>query len=270
MSSRQLHHPDKSKYWIKDQKAANQSSTIRSKIRGALVADPLIILFTIWFGLLSMFISFFDLAGRKQAWLARVWAKSLLLGSGVHVRVEGLEYIDRHASYVFAANHASYMDTPVVLANLFSQFRFLAKSGLFKIPFLGWHLERAGHIPVPLGDPRAAVKSMQRAAEVIQQKKISLLIFPEGGRTQDGALQPFKEGAAYIAIRAGVPIVPVILIGARTALPFGGGIVISANVVLRILKPIETAQFTLKDRGILTDRLHELISEQLEVKSQIV
>jgi 1-acyl-sn-glycerol-3-phosphate acyltransferase len=270
MSSLQLHHRDKSKYWIKDQKAANQSPTIWSNIRGALVADPLIVIFTIWFGLLSMFVSFFDLTGRKQAWLARVWAKSLLLASGVHVQVEGLEQIDRHASYVFAANHTSYMDTPVVLANLFSQFRFLAKSSLFKIPFLGWHLERAGHIPVPLGDPRASVKSMQRAAEVIQQKKISLLIFPEGGRTQDGALQPFKEGAAYIAIRAGVPIVPVILIGARRALPFGAGIVMSANVVLRILRPIETAHLTLKDRGMLTDRLHDLISDQLEVKSEIV
>jgi len=97
------------------------------------------------------------------------------------------------------------MDTPVALANIPVQFRFLAKRGLFQIPFLGTHLSRAGHIPVPREDPRAAVKVMQQAAEVIQAKKISLLIFPEGGRSHDGQMRPFKEGGLYIAIRAGVP-----------------------------------------------------------------
>jgi 1-acyl-sn-glycerol-3-phosphate acyltransferase len=236
-------------------------------LRGVLVADTGIIVSTIFFGLLSLFISFFDPAGRKQAWLAHVWAKSLLLASGIRVHVEGLEHIDPSASYVYVANHTSYMDTPVVLANLSSQFRFLAKSGLFKIPLLGTHLGRAGHIPVPLGDPRAAVKTMQLAAEVIQQKKISLLIFPEGGRTEDGILQPFKDGAAYIAIRAGVPLVPMVIIGARDALPYGAGVVLSGNVTLRILKPIETTSFTAKDRGAVTDHLRELVLSELNPKS---
>ncbi|HMF79581.1 MAG TPA: lysophospholipid acyltransferase family protein [Bryobacteraceae bacterium] len=237
-------------------------------LRGLLVADTTIIVSTIFFGLISLVVSFFDSTGRKQAWLAHVWAKSLLAGSGLHVTVEGLEHIDPSASYVYVSNHTSYMDTPVVLANLSSQFRFLAKSGLFKIPLLGTHLSSAGHISVPLGDPRAAVKTMQRAAEVIQQKKISLLIFPEGGRTEDGVLQSFKEGAAYIAIRAGVPIVPMVLIGAREALPYGAGVVLSANVTLRILKPIETAHLALKDRGTVTEHLRQLILNELEPKSE--
>jgi 1-acyl-sn-glycerol-3-phosphate acyltransferase len=236
-------------------------------LRGLLVADTTIIVSTIFFGLISWFVSFFDPTGRKQAWLAHVWAKSLLIGSGLSVKVEGLEYIDPAASYVYVANHTSYMDTPVILANLSSQFRFLAKSGLFKIPLLGTHLGRAGHISVPLGDPRAAVKTMQLAAEVIQQKKISLLIFPEGGRTEDGVLQSFKDGAAYIAIRAGVPLVPMVIIGAREALPYGAGVVLSADVTLRILKPIETTNFTPKDRGTVTDRLRELILSELNPKS---
>lgn len=236
-------------------------------LRGLLLADTTIILSTIFFGLVSLFVSFFDSTGRKQAWLARVWAKSLLIGSGLRVHVEGLEQIDPSASYIFVSNHTSYMDTPVVLANLSSQFRFLAKSGLFKIPLLGTHLGRAGHISVPLGDPRAAVKTMQRAAEVIQKKKVSLLIFPEGGRTEDGALQPFKDGAAYIAIRAGVPLVPMVIIGAREALPYGAGIVLSGNVTLRILKPIETTNFTPKDRGAVTDHLRELILSELKLNS---
>jgi 1-acyl-sn-glycerol-3-phosphate acyltransferase len=237
-------------------------------LRGVLVADPGIILSTIFFGTISLFASFFDPTGRKQAWFAHIWAKLLLLLSGIHVHVEGLEQIDPEASYVYVANHSSYMDTPVVLANLSSQFRFLAKRGLFQIPLLGTHLSRAGHVPVPRGDPRGAVKTMQRAAEVIQQKKISLLIFPEGGRAQDGVLQPFKEGAAYIAIRAGVPLVPMAIIGARETLPYGGGIVRSGNVTLRILKPIDTTAFTLKDRGKVTDHLHELILNELNPKRE--
>ncbi len=164
---------------------------------------------------------------------------------------------------MFVSNHLSYMDTPVVLAHIPLQFRFLAKRGLFQIPFLGQHLSQAGHIPVPREDPRAAVKTMQLAAETIQRKKISLLIFPEGGRSEDGRLAPFKEGAAYIAIRAGAPIVPVVLAGTREVLPFGSGIVRSGPVTLRILKPIETAQLTLKDRGALTGKLHDLILQEI-------
>lgn len=229
-------------------------------LRGLLFADPLIILATIFFGTISLIVSFFDKTGRVQISVARVWARSLLIVSGVKVRVEGLEQIDPQGSYVFIANHLSYIDTPVVLAHIPAQFRFLAKRGLFQIPFLGQHLSRAGHIPVPREDPRAAVKTLQTAADTIQRKKISLLIFPEGGRSEDGQLQPFKEGGAYIAIRAGVPVVPTALIGTREVLPFGGGIVRSGPVTLRVFQPIETRGLTLKDRGKLTDRLRDLIA----------
>jgi 1-acyl-sn-glycerol-3-phosphate acyltransferase len=233
------------------------------RLRGILFADPAIVLATIFYGAISLVVSFFDATGTVQIRVARGWAKTLLSVSGVGVHVEGLEHIDPAASYVFIANHQSYMDTPVALANIPAQFRFLAKRGLFQIPFLGTHLSRAGHIPVPREDPRAAVKVMQRAAEVIQAKKISLLIFPEGGRSHDGQMRPFKEGGAYIAIRAGVPVVPLVLIGTRKLLPYGAGVVLSGNATLRILKPIETSQLSLKDRGTLTERVRGLILEQL-------
>ena len=152
-------------------------------LRGALIADPAIILATIFFGSISLVTSFFDSTGKAQAAVARVWAKSLLWASGVRVTVEGLEHIDPNGSYIFMSNHTSYIDTPVVLANISVQFRFLAKRGLFQIPFLGTHLSRAGHIPVPREDPRAAVKTLQLAAETVQKKKTSLLVFPEGGRS---------------------------------------------------------------------------------------
>lgn len=238
------------------------------RLRGLLIADPCIILATAFFSVVSFAVSFFDGTGRMQARVARAWAKTLLVVSGVKVHVEGLNQIDPAGSYVFISNHLSYMDTPVALAHIPVQFRFLAKRGLFQIPGLGTHLSRAGHIPVPREDPRAAVKTMQVAAETIQQKNISLLIFPEGGRSHDGALRPFKEGGAYIAIRAGVEAVPLVMIGTREILPFGAGIVQPGSVTLRILKPIPTSQLTLKDRGALTEQLRGLISQELAAETE--
>lgn len=238
------------------------------KLRGLLFADPAIILATIVFGTASLIVSFFDNTGTLQIRVARAWARTLLAVSGVRVHVEGLDRIDPSASYVFVSNHLSYMDTPVALAHVPAQFRFLAKRGLFRIPFLGTHLSRAGHIPVPREDPRAAVKTLQAAAEALQRKKISMLIFPEGGRSHDGILQPFKEGGAYIAIRAGVPVVPLVMIGTREILPLGGGIVLPGTVTLRVLPPIDTSRMTLKDRGKLTERLRELIRNELEPTSE--
>jgi 1-acyl-sn-glycerol-3-phosphate acyltransferase len=240
------------------------------RLRGLLIADPGIILATIFFGIISVIVSLFETTGAMQVRVARAWGKALLAVSGVRVHVEGLEQIDPTASYVFAANHQSYMDTPVALANIPAQFRFLAKRGLFQIPLLGTHLSRAGHIPVPREDPRAAVKTLQLAAEKIQKLKISLLIFPEGGRSPEGKLAPFKEGAAYIAIRAGVPVVPLVLMGTRNSLPYGGGVVQSAAVTLRVLKPIETAGLTLKDRSKLTTEVHALIGDELGRESHLI
>lgn len=233
-------------------------------LRGLLIADPAIILSTIFFGAISLVISFFDYSGKAQASVASWWARFLLLASGVQVDVEGLHHLDPDASYIFMANHTSYIDTPVVLANISVQFRFLAKRGLFQIPLLGTHLSRAGHIPVPREDPRAAVKTLQLAADTIQRKKTSLLVFPEGGRSQDGALAPFKEGGAYIAIRAGVPVVPLALSGGRNVLPYGRGVVKSGKIIMRVLPPIETHGLTLKDRGPLTTKVRALLLDQLD------
>jgi 1-acyl-sn-glycerol-3-phosphate acyltransferase len=236
-----------------------------------LIADPAIILGTLFFGVISLATSFFDASGHKQNLIAQVWAKTMLWFCGIRLEVRGLENIDPQGSYVFVANHLSYMDTPVTLAAVPNQFRFLAKSGLFKIPLLGTHLRSAGHIPVPREDPRAAVKIMQLAADTIKQKQISMLIFPEGGRSRDGVLQSqFKEGGAYIAIRAGVPLVPTVLIATHKVLPFGGGVVQSGVVKLHLLKPIPTADLTLKDRGAVTRKLRELIAADLVAEGYTV
>jgi 1-acyl-sn-glycerol-3-phosphate acyltransferase len=240
-----------------------------SSLRAYFVADPLIILSTIVFGSVSVIVSLFDSTGDLQIRVARAWAKSLLLVSGVSVEVQGLENIDPSGSYVFASNHLSYMDTPVVLAHIPMQFRFLAKRGLFKIPLLGTHLGQAGHIPVPRDDPRASIKTMQTAAEVMQNRKVSLLIFPEGGRSHDGRLQPFKEGAAYIAIRAGAPLVPVAIVGTEKVLPFGSGTPRPGKVLLKVMRPLQTQGRTLKQRHELTTEARTLIAAAIEEGSGV-
>jgi 1-acyl-sn-glycerol-3-phosphate acyltransferase len=238
-----------------------------SKLRALLVTDPLIVIATIIFGFISLAASLYDPEKRRQAAIARAWSGVLLWVSGVKVKVEGLEKISRDGSYVFVSNHLSYMDTPVVLANIPVQFRFLAKRGLFQIPFLGWHLARAGHIRVPRGDARAAVKTMALAAEVVRKERISLLIFPEGGRSRQGALGEFKEGAAYIAVRSGVPLVPMCLKGTREVLPFGSGHIRSGTVIMRIGDPIPTGESSDRDRARLTAELRSRIVMLLEEDS---
>jgi 1-acyl-sn-glycerol-3-phosphate acyltransferase len=233
-------------------------------LRALLITDPLIVLATIVYGTASLLVSFFDPARRRQNAVERAWASALLTISGVKIKVEGLEKITKDGSYVFVSNHLSYMDTPVALASIPVRFRFLAKRGLFQIPFLGWHLGRAGHIRVPREDARAAVKTMTLAAQVVREEGISLLIFPEGGRSRTGEMRDFKEGAAFIAIKAGVPLVPIALKGTREVLPFGSGVVKKGTVAMRIGDPIPTAHASPHDRARLTDEVHHRIVALLE------
>jgi 1-acyl-sn-glycerol-3-phosphate acyltransferase len=226
--------------------------------------DPLIICSTLFFGVISLLVSPFDRNGGFMMKLARVWARSLLAIAGVKVKVEGLEKLSPGASYVFASNHLSYMDTPVILTHISADFRFMAKDGLFKIPLLGTHLGQAGHIPVPRGDPRAAVKTMTLAANTIRSRNISILIFPEGGRSHDGVLKPFKDGAAYIAIKAGVPVVPLAICGTREILAMHSSTFHRGNVTLRVGDPIPTEGLTLHERKSVTEAAREKVVAMLE------
>ncbi|WP_051669765.1 lysophospholipid acyltransferase family protein [Bryobacter aggregatus] len=235
-----------------------------AKLRALFIIDPLIIICTIAYGSVNLVVSLFETTGRLQVAIARAWARMLLRVSFVGMKVEGLEKIDPNGSYVFVANHLSYMDTPCILAAIPVQFRFMAKKGLFSIPFLGYHLSRAGHIAVPRDNPREAIKAMVEAGKMIRERGISVLIFPEGGRAPDAKLQAFREGAFYIAINSGVPVVPVALAGTEKVLPFGSGTVSPGRVVMRIGDPIPTEGMTTKDRGALALQMHEAVYELLK------
>jgi len=223
---------------------------------------PLIILSTACFGIVSFVISLFDHTPARQLKVARLWARSLLRIAGVKVTVEGLDRIQPGGNYVFVSNHVSYMDIPVVLGNIPEQFLFLAKSGLFKIPFLGTHLKTAGHVSVPQEDPRSSIRTLQRTAALLHDGR-STLVFPEGGRSETGELQEFKDGAAFLAIRAQIPIVPMAMVGMRQILRMHTLTFHRGPVTLRIGEPIPTDGMTTHQRAELTARSRQKIVEML-------
>jgi 1-acyl-sn-glycerol-3-phosphate acyltransferase len=225
------------------------------KLRAYLWIDPLICLATVVMGTLSLLASFFDRTGNKQMAVARLWARLLCRLAGVRLTIEGLEHIDPQAHYIIAANHLSYMDTPVVLGHLPVNFRFMAKAGLFKVPFLGTHLASAGHLPVVTDNPREGIKALNEAAKLIAARRISVLIFPEGGRAATGEMKEFRDGAFFLAIKSGTPILPVALIGTYEMLPFGSGIMRPGPVTMRIGAPTETAGRHIKERTALSDQI---------------
>jgi len=224
-----------------------------------LVIAPAVVILTAAMGTTSLVASLFGTPENRLHEIAQFWARLLLRFSSIPHTTEGLEHLKPGGTYVLVSNHASYMDTPVLMASLPIQFRFLAKSELFRIPFIGTHLGRAGHFPIERDNVRASLKSMTDAARLVKERHLSVLVFPEGGRSEL-YLRPFKEGAAYIAIKAGVPVVPVALVGMRQILPMHTTQVRPGPAIVRIGRPIETAGLTLSDRNTLSDQLRAEIA----------
>lgn len=231
-----------------------------SYLFGVLFRAPSIILATAIMGSISLVVAFFDHNGERQLKVARAWARILLWCAGARVTVYGAERLAPDTPYVLSPNHVSYYDTPVLLSYLPPSFRFLAKKELFDIPLLGGHLGRAGNISVPLDDARASLKVLTEAGQTMREKRVSLLVFPEGGRSETGELAEFRDGAAYLAIKGQVPIVPVAIIGVRDILPMHSHHVRPGRVTLRIGEPIPTAGLVARDRTELTQRLYEAIA----------
>ncbi|MEZ5401708.1 MAG: lysophospholipid acyltransferase family protein [Bryobacteraceae bacterium] len=227
------------------------------------VKAPLILISTIFMGTVSVAVSFFDPSGRWQHAISRAWARMLVRIAGVTVRIRGMEHVDPARNYVFVGNHLSLYDTPVVLGNIPQQFVFLVNSKYVALPFLGTHLRRSGHFSVDAADARASLKILTEAARRIQERGLSVLLFPEGARAR-GDMQEFKEGAAYIAIKSQVPVIPFALRGTREVLPVGSVKLRGLPVDFVIGEPIVTAGMTLKDREELTALMRERIVGLLE------
>jgi 1-acyl-sn-glycerol-3-phosphate acyltransferase len=227
-----------------------------------LVKDPLIVLLTVAMGSASVLVSFADRDNRATDRIARLWARMLLAIAGVRVRVHGLENIWRNGHFVFAGNHQSLIDTPVVLANVPVRFLFLVNAKYVRIPFLGTHLRRTGHFSVDPDDIRGSMKAMTDAARAIKERSVSILLFPEGSRAP-GPMEEFKDGVAYIAVKAGIPVIPFALRGTREVLPIGSIEVRSGTVDLIFGEPIPIEGYHLKDRARLTKLIFDQVAELL-------
>ena len=228
-----------------------------------MIQTPVLTLVTCFYGSMALFVSIFDKSGRMQHRVAQAWARACVWISGSHVVVRGAERLLRHPVAVYAANHTSYMDTPVVFASLPFQFRILAKKELWPIAFIGWYLNRSGQIPIDVANPHASLSSLSFGVKALRAG-MPLFVFPEGGRTQSGELQPFLSGAAYLAIRAQVPLVPIALKGVYDLLPIHTHHFYPGELTLSVGEPIETRGMTVRQTEELTARLRAAIVEMLD------
>ena len=233
--------------------------------RTNVLQAPLFFFYTAICGSMSLLSSLFDKSGRIQHRIASIWARGCVRISGARLKVVGAENLLKHRVAVYAANHTSYMDTPVIFSTLPFQFRILAKKELWTMPFIGWHLNRSGQIPVDTVSPNATVSSLGAAVRALRGG-MPLFVFPEGGRTPDGAIQPFLAGAAFLAVRAQVPLVPIALSGVYDLLPMHTRHFYPGDITLAVGEPISTAGLTIRQTDELNARLRATI-EQLRAQT---
>ena len=198
--------------------------------------------------------------------LAALWARSICVVSGVTVQVEGTETLQTGHPYIFAANHQSQFDIFAIQGFLGIDFRWLAKKELFRVPIWGAAMRRAGYIPIDRSHGRQAIKSLEKAAKKIA-KGTSVIIFPEGTRSKDGKLQKFKSGAMLLAIKSGVPLVPVAISGTYDVLPKGHLLVRSGQVRIKVGQPIDTTKYRSKNKNELALLLQEAVADLFKAQT---
>ena len=222
-----------------------------------------VVLATLVCGILVIVLSFFVRSGNPLHKIARFWGKSILVVSGVKVCVKGLSNIDLSAPYIYMPNHQSNFDIPVLLGHLTVQFRWLAKMELFKIPIFGRAMRKAGYISIDRYHRESAIESLKVAANKIKNG-VSVLIFPEGTRSRDGKIQPFKKGGFVMAIDSGIPIVPVVITGTRAIMPKGRFRVYPGHVSMFIRKPIDTSTYIRETKEVLMESVRRVICDNFE------
>lgn len=258
----QTDHPESQNSSVKNQSdhAINHKFSPLLPWLTYLILGPLAVLATISLGTVAMVASLFDGHGRIQHRLARVWGTTLLRLSLSPVEVVGPGTLNRSRAAVYAANHLSYMDTPLLYSKLPFQFRIVARSGLWKLPFIGWYLHRSGQIPVDSTSLRSGIASMNGGAKALKTGT-PLVIFPEGGRSLEGKLQPFMNGPAYMAVKAGVPIVPLAIIGTHELLPMHAKHLRPFPLRLAVGEEIDTSNHTTRKIDDLTAKVFTAIQD---------
>jgi 1-acyl-sn-glycerol-3-phosphate acyltransferase len=195
--------------------------------------------------------------------VANLWARMLLWLTSTRVNVIGRENVLLGKPQIFMANHQSDFDVLIVMAHIPGQFRWIAKKELFKIPIFGKAMRSAGYIEIDRQNHEKAMKSLDEAAQKIREGK-SVVTFPEGTRSKDRTIKPFKQGLFHLAIKAGVPIVPISIIGAHEIMPKRTLKVRPGKITMIIDRPVDVSGYTIETRGELIERVRGIIIRNFE------
>ncbi|MCP4681375.1 MAG: 1-acyl-sn-glycerol-3-phosphate acyltransferase [Desulfobacterales bacterium] len=222
-----------------------------------------IVIYTLIICFIILFFLPFDRNGRLIHFYCAVpWAKVILWVCGVKVRAGGQENVEAGVPRIYMTNHQSYFDIFALLAYVQVDFKFIMKQELMRIPALGFAMRRAGYIGIERGNPKEAIKSMNTAAEKMKAGA-SVLIFPEGTRSIDGRLQPFKKGGFIMAFKSGCDIVPVAIADSYRIVPKGRLKINKGSFEVNIGKAISVKDYRKKDIAQLMDKVREAISSQM-------
>ncbi len=222
---------------------------------------PAIAVYTIVLGTLSLLSTLVDRSGDLGHRCARAWAWLILKTTGVRVDLRGLDKLDPSQSYVLASNHQSIYDIPIVFASMPLQLRIISKDAIAKVPFLGWHLQRTGHLLIDRKNPGAGI--LKKMAKLVSGAR-SLIIFPEGTRSVDGRLARFKGGSFLLAIDAGLPVVPVSIAGSRHVMLKGRLMTCPGQVTLSVHDPIPTAGLGRDQARDLAARVRNVVARDVD------
>jgi 1-acyl-sn-glycerol-3-phosphate acyltransferase len=226
-----------------------------------------VVLDTFVFGIVAIATAFIVRKEDPVHKVAALWAKLILFASRTRVTVNGLCNIDSSKSYIYMCNHQSNFDIPVLLAHLPVQFRWLAKAELFKIPIFSRGMRSAGYISIDRFNRASAFESISEAARRIKAG-VSVMIFPEGTRSRDGKIRPFKKGGFVLAVDAGVPIIPIVLHGTYSLMPKGKLRIYSGHVYMDIQKPIDTSGYTRETKDDLLEQVSTVICDVFDRRSE--
>ncbi|MGB8012643.1 MAG: lysophospholipid acyltransferase family protein [Terriglobales bacterium] len=231
-----------------------------SRLRSYFILTPLIWGYTIVLGSLSLLCSLFERNGRIQHNLASFWSWMIMKTILSPVKVTGQDHLTAtEKPRVYAVTHASALDIPILYVYLPFQFRIIFKSELLSYPFIGWHLKRSGQVCINQQNPAASIGAVKSALRSLRSG-MPLVIFPEGGRTRDGQLQPFLPGAFFLAIKAKADIIPIALVGTFELLPMNTYHIKCQPLEMRVGEPIPTAGLTLRDTEAVSAKVKSAIA----------
>lgn len=227
-----------------------------------------VVITTIFGGIIVISIGIFKKHSRfSYEYVVRNWTKLQLKVAGIEAEVSGTENIDPNRPYVIVCNHQSQADIPILLNYVPIRMTIIAKKELFKIPLFGRAMRSLGILEIDRSNRRKSIETLNKAAEILHKENLSVLAFPEGTRSLDGNLKPFKKGAFMLALNAGMPILPISLRGTFPLLPKGSLLMNKGRVQITFHPPVETSEYNLETRNQLIEDVHRIISEGFYAES---